>query len=54
MAVGIVIGLAFGAIVSSFVDDVLIPVVGLFLGGADFSEQFLLLKDGTTPGPTRR
>jgi large conductance mechanosensitive channel len=51
MAVGIIIGAAFGAIVASFVGDVLMPVIGLFLGGADFSNTFLLLKEGTTPGP---
>jgi large conductance mechanosensitive channel len=52
MAVGIIIGLAFGAIVTSLVGDVLMPVIGLALGGADFSNKFLLLKDGVTiPGP---
>ena len=51
MAVGIMIGAAFGAIVTSVVGDVLMPVVGLFLGGVDFSNLFLMLKDGTTPGP---
>jgi large conductance mechanosensitive channel len=51
MAVGIIIGAAFGAIVNSFVGDVLMPVLGLFLGGVDFSNLFLLLKDGTPPGP---
>ncbi|MEM8785740.1 MAG: large conductance mechanosensitive channel protein MscL, partial [Pseudomonadota bacterium] len=38
MAVGIVIGGAFGTIVSSFVDDILMPPIGLLLGGVDFSE----------------
>ena len=51
MAVGIIIGAAFGGIVTTFVGDVLMPIIGLFLGGADFSNQFLLLKEGTTPGP---
>jgi len=51
MAVGIIIGAAFGAIVTSFVGDVLMPVIGLFLGGVDFSDKFLLLKDGATAGP---
>jgi large conductance mechanosensitive channel len=46
MAVGIIIGLAFGAIVSSFVADVMMPVIGLGLGGADFSNQFIVLKQG--------
>lgn len=51
MAVGIVIGTAFGAIVASLVGDVLMPVIGLLLGGADFSNFFTVLRQGTTPGP---
>ena len=51
MAVGIIIGAAFGAIVTSFVGDILMPIIGLFVGGVDFSNQFLLLKAGATPGP---
>jgi large conductance mechanosensitive channel len=51
MAVGIVIGAAFGAIVASFVGDVLMPMVGMITGGTDFSNMFLTLKEGTTPGP---
>jgi large conductance mechanosensitive channel len=51
MAVGIIIGAAFGAIVASFVGDILMPIIGLFLGGVDFSNKFLLLKDGATAGP---
>ena len=51
MAVGIIIGAAFGAIVTSFVGDILMPIIGLFVGGVDFSNQFLLLKEGATPGP---
>jgi large conductance mechanosensitive channel len=46
MAVGIVIGAAFGTIVKSFVDDVLMPPIGLLLGNVDFSNLFLTLKDG--------
>ncbi len=46
MAVGIVLGGAFGTIVKSLVDDVLMPPIGLLLGGVDFSELFLVLKDG--------
>jgi large conductance mechanosensitive channel len=46
MAVGIVIGAAFGAIVKSFVDDVLMPPIGLLLGNVDFSDLFITLKDG--------
>ncbi len=44
MAVGIVIGGAFGAIVSSLVADVLMPPIGLLLGGVDFSNWFVVLK----------
>ncbi len=43
MAVGIIIGAAFGAIVSSLVDDVIMPPIGLALGGADFSQLFVVL-----------
>jgi large conductance mechanosensitive channel len=46
MAVGIVIGAAFGTIVKSFVDDVLMPPIGLLMGNVDFSNLFLTLKDG--------
>lgn len=51
MGVGIISGAAFGAIVASFVGDVLMPIIGLFLGGVDFSNKFLLLKDGAAAGP---
>jgi large conductance mechanosensitive channel len=46
MAIGIVIGAAFGTIVKSFVDDVLMPPIGLLLGNVDFSNLFITLKDG--------
>jgi large conductance mechanosensitive channel len=46
MAVGIVIGAAFGAIVKSLVDDVLMPPIGMLLGNVDFSNIFFTLKDG--------
>jgi large conductance mechanosensitive channel len=51
MAVGIVIGAAFTAIVSSMVDDILMPPLGLVLGGVDFSDLFLTMRDGNPPGP---
>jgi large conductance mechanosensitive channel len=51
MAVGIIIGAAFGAIVSSLVSDVIMPPVGVLVGGLDFSDFFIVLKHGTTPGP---
>ena len=44
MAVGIVIGVAFGKIVSSFVSDVLMPPIGLMVGGVDFSNLTMTLK----------
>ncbi|SIT87006.1 large conductance mechanosensitive channel protein MscL [Pontibaca methylaminivorans] len=43
MAVGIIIGAAFTAIVSSLVDDLINPIIGLFTGGIDFSNQFVVL-----------
>jgi len=51
MAVGIIIGGAFGTIAKSLVSDVLMPPIGLLLGGVDFSNLFVVLKDGKTPGP---
>jgi len=51
MAVGIIIGLAFGAIVGSFVADVIMPPIGLLLGKVDFSNLFIVLKEGTAVGP---
>ena len=45
MAVGIVIGAAFGKIVSSFVKDVLMPPIGILLGGVDFTELKMVLKE---------
>ncbi|HPL63114.1 MAG TPA: large-conductance mechanosensitive channel protein MscL [Syntrophales bacterium] len=51
MAVGIIIGAAFGTIIKSLVDDVIMPPVGLLLGGVDFSDLFLVLKSGEVAGP---
>jgi large conductance mechanosensitive channel len=51
MAVGIVVGAAFGAIVASFVADVIMPPVGLLLGKVDFANLFVVLKSGAVPGP---
>lgn len=51
MAVGIVIGAAFATIVSSFVQQVLMPPIGLLLGGVDFADLFLVLSQGTPAGP---
>ena len=46
MAVGIIIGAAFGAIVKSLVDDVIMPPIGLMLGNVDFSNLFVVLRQG--------
>ena len=51
MAVGIIIGAAFGTIVKSLVADVIMPPIGLALGNVDFSNLFILLKDGSPVGP---
>jgi large conductance mechanosensitive channel len=51
MAVGIIIGAAFGAIVKSLVDDVLMPPIGLLLGQVDFANLFVVLREGATAGP---
>ena len=51
LAVGVVIGGAFGSIVTSLVKDVVMPPIGLILGKIDFSEMFLVLKEGKTAGP---
>jgi large conductance mechanosensitive channel len=47
MAVGIIIGVAFGKIVSSFVADVIMPPIGLLIGGVDFSDLAITLKEAT-------
>lgn len=51
MAVGIIIGAAFGTIVQSLVNDVIMPPIGLLLGNVDFSNMFAVLKEGATAGP---
>jgi large conductance mechanosensitive channel len=51
MAVGIVIGAAFGTIVNSFVSDIIMPPISLILGKVDFSSLFIVLKDGKVAGP---
>jgi len=51
MAVGVVVGAAFATIAKSLVDDVLMPPIGLLLGGVDFANLFLVLKPGANPGP---
>jgi large conductance mechanosensitive channel len=51
MAVGIIIGVAFGAVVKALVDDVIMPPIGLILGNVDFSNLFLTLKTGKIAAP---
>ena len=51
MAVGIIIGAAFGTIVKSLVADVIMPPIGLALGNVDFANLFGILKQGTPAGP---
>jgi large conductance mechanosensitive channel len=51
MAVGIIIGAAFGTIVKSLVSDVVMPPIGLLLGNVDFANLFAILKEGAVAGP---
>jgi large conductance mechanosensitive channel len=51
MAVGIIIGAAFGTIVNSLVADIIMPPVGLILGNVDFANLFAVLKEGKVAGP---
>jgi large conductance mechanosensitive channel len=51
MAVGIIVGIAFGLVVNSLVKDVIMPPIGLALGNVDFTNLFVVLKEGLTPGP---
>ena len=51
LAVGIILGVAFGGIITSLVDNMLMPPIGFFLGNVDFSNLFLVLQAGAEPGP---
>lgn len=51
MAVGIIIGAAFGKIVSSFVGDVIMPPIGVLLGGVDFSNLAVIVKEASAEAP---
>jgi large conductance mechanosensitive channel len=51
MAIGIIIGAAFSPIVNSLVNDIIMPPIGLLLGKVDFSNIFLVLKEGKVAGP---
>ena len=49
LAIGVILGVAFGGIVTSLVNDIMMPPIGKALGGVDFSNLFLVLGDGTYP-----
>lgn len=51
MAVGIIIGAAFGTIIKSLVDDILMPPIGMLLGNVDFANIFMVIKEGKVAGP---
>jgi len=51
MAIGIIIGSAFGTIVKSLVADIIMPPIGLLLSGVDFTNFFVVLKEGSIPKP---
>ena len=51
LAVGVIIGAAFGKIVDSLVKDVIMPPIGLLLGKVDFANLFLVMREGAQPGP---
>jgi large conductance mechanosensitive channel len=51
LAVGIIIGGAFGTIVKSLVDDIIMPPIGLAMGGVDFSDILVVLREGKVPAP---
>ena len=51
LAVGVVIGAAFGSVVTSLVNDVIMPPIGALLGGADFSKLFVVIREGATAAP---
>ena len=51
LAIGIIIGSSFSSVVNSLVEDIIMPPIGLLLNGVDFSNIYLLLKEGTEPKP---
>jgi large conductance mechanosensitive channel len=51
LAVAVILGAAFGAIITSLVKDIIMPPIGLAMGHLDFQNLMFVLKDGTTPGP---
>lgn len=51
LAVGVIIGAAFGKIVDSLVKDIVMPPIGLVMGRVDFTNMFVVLREGVPPGP---
>ena len=51
MAVGIIIGAGFSTLVKSMVDDLFMPPLGTLMGGLDFTEKYLVLRQGASPAP---
>ncbi len=51
LAIGIIIGVAFSAIINSLVNDIIMPPIGLALGKVDFLNLFVVLREGSTSGP---
>lgn len=51
LAIGIIIGAAFSPIVKSLVDDIIMPPIGMLMGGVDFTDKFALLSQGEPAGP---
>ena len=51
LAIGVIIGGAFGGVITSLVNDVIMPPIGALLGGADFSKLFWVIKDGVAAAP---
>ena len=52
LAIGVIIGAAFGKIVDSFVNDLIMPVIGVLTGGIDFTNKFAVLRGEVAPGAT--
>ncbi|MCC6616754.1 MAG: large conductance mechanosensitive channel protein MscL [Anaerolineae bacterium] len=51
LAIGVIIGAAFGAVINSLVTDIITPIIAAIFQAPDFSNIFILLREGTTPGP---
>jgi large conductance mechanosensitive channel len=51
LAIGVILGVAFGVIITSLVNDIIMPPIGLLLGDVDFSNLFWVLEEGSVAGP---